>query len=132
MGNFSRNIFVSAVIGIAFGTIPGGAAVAQSLSRSTPCRTISSAVDTNDAQKVLPILKYAIKAFDELDIKNIKLGNVPIMPPMTSDGKSGLVAMVSVHCRANPAETFGSSIDFVYDGVRGMQEDVGLIPMRKE
>lgn len=108
-------------------TIPVSAH-AQSIDDSTKCTTVAEVMDAPEPEKkkVAEITRYIVRIMRTLDHSYAVRGKVEILPRLSSEGLSGVVATASVRCRSHLTSTVRDVTIESYEGVRALQDALGV------
>jgi hypothetical protein len=105
-----------------------GSVRAQVIDDQTKCRTIREIMDADpqDKQKVTEVVRYVFQTMRAVDINYGARGKVEILPRMTNDGRSGVVATATVRCQGHQDAKMKDIAIEAYEGVRAMQDTLGV------
>jgi len=100
----------------------------------TTCATARAVMDAPqpDMQQVRAVTKYIESALSTIDHLYAAKGEPAIIARMSDEGRSKTIAVVTVRCGHHPEETIQTSAIAVYDGLKGLGQDLGIDPPAAE
>jgi hypothetical protein len=98
---------------------------AQVITDRTPCKEFVAAMDSQQREGIHPFLQYVFGTMLSLDTMHIHRGEQSMMLQLSDEGRDGMAAMTSTHCRSHPSLTVHDSATYVYQATRELQSLLG-------
>ena len=115
------------VLSIWIGFDPAAAAGALPIDDATRCSVMNQVMDAEDDDGIAQIAMFIGHIWSDVDNAYFTRGGGPIISKLSLKGYQSMLAATSVHCREYVDITIKHSALFVYEGIQGVQEDLGIL-----